>query len=63
MIKTKERSQVDLRHCTKPDIFSRSTGPNEDILLHMHRWDLMKRPFSEELLFFLLLSFFLSYYI
>lgn len=55
MIKTKERSQADLRHCTRPDIFSRSADPNEDILLHTHRWDLMKWLFSDEPLFFLFL--------
>lgn len=32
MIKTKERSRADLRHCTRAGIFFSSAGPNEDIL-------------------------------
>ncbi len=56
MIKTKERSRADLRHCARAGIFLSSAGPNEDI--YTCRWDLMKWLFSNELLFFLFLSFF-----
>lgn len=32
MIKTKERSRADLRHCARADIFFSIASPNEDIL-------------------------------